>query len=340
MILQRTVRDHRFHKLFKFQSPSLYFKNRNHFSFLSLIFERPFSVLAHFQHKGSGNCEEKSQKDKERLSVYFKQAVGLSGEIRNSVCEVESDIENAELNKRLKKLEEQVRGLNEEKPREILNTKTPSLDGVSRNEVNSSLYALFANNGVKKNEKSGELYVYGIEDPSVYKKLSPDMELFVYHLYKDGYFKDSNFLLKNKFDLNCFENSYAREFIKYAAVSFGKDNQEIAKWLSASDLKKVALFGCPSLGKKTVFSAKRLRGFFNIQENTVCNKCPLKMSCKLVNKTDLKGDNKNLHLADVMKVIIMYAMESIPPKLTLSNEIKDSVSRLLKEIVRLSCNVS
>ncbi|CAI9760512.1 unnamed protein product [Fraxinus pennsylvanica] len=350
MVLQRTVRGRHVHTLFKLQSPSLYFTNpriltsistnRIYFSFLSSIFQRNFSLLAHYEHKESGNCEEKSQKAKERLSVYFKQAVGLSGDIRNSESEIETDTHNAELKKKLKKLEEELRGLNEEKPREILKTKIPSLDGVSKNQVKSRLYTLFTNNGLKKNEKSGEIYAYGIEDPRVYKKLSPDLESFVYHLYKDGYFKNSNFLRKNKYDPTCFENGYAREFIKHAAVTFGKDNQEIAKWLSASDLKKVALFGCPSLGKKTVFSSKRLRGFFNIQEHTVCQKCPLKMSCKLANKIGLKDDTKILYLADVMKVIIMYAMESVPPELTVSDEIKNSVNRLLKEVIRLGCNVS
>jgi hypothetical protein len=43
----------------------------------------------------------------------------------------------------------------------------------------------------------------------------------------------------------------------------------IHRWLSGSDLKKIALFGCPSLEKKNVFAAKRLRKFFEIQENTV-----------------------------------------------------------------------
>lgn len=43
----------------------------------------------------------------------------------------------------------------------------------------------------------------------------------------------------------------------------------VFRWLSGSDLKKVASFGCPSLGKKVVFSAKGLRKFFGIQENTV-----------------------------------------------------------------------
>ncbi|KAH0708809.1 hypothetical protein KY284_010236 [Solanum tuberosum] len=43
------------------------------------------------------------------------------------------------------------------------------------------------------------------------------------------YFKDSNFLPTRKFDITCFENSYARDFVKYAAEQFGRDHQEIAK---------------------------------------------------------------------------------------------------------------
>lgn len=34
-------------------------------------------------------------------------------------------------------------------------------------------------------------------------------------------------------------------------------------------MKKVALFGCPSLDKKTVFAAKQLRAFFSVQEDVV-----------------------------------------------------------------------
>lgn len=43
----------------------------------------------------------------------------------------------------------------------------------------------------------------------------------------------------------------------------------LCRWLSGSDLKNVALFGCPSVAKKTVFSAKRLRTYFRIQEDNV-----------------------------------------------------------------------
>lgn len=42
-----------------------------------------------------------------------------------------------------------------------------------------------------------------------------------------------------------------------------------ARWLSAPDLKELALFGCPCLESKTVFAAKALRKFFEIPEQEV-----------------------------------------------------------------------
>ncbi|GMY33412.1 hypothetical protein FCV25MIE_28659 [Fagus crenata] len=67
------------------------------------------------------------------------------------------------------------------------------------------------------------------KEPQVYKQLSPDMELFVNHLYKEGYFNNANFLPGNKLEFSCFESKYGQEFIKFAAEKFAKDNQEIAK---------------------------------------------------------------------------------------------------------------
>ncbi|MCD7468602.1 hypothetical protein HAX54_006966 [Datura stramonium] len=142
-----------------------------------------------------------------------------------------------------------------------------------------------------------------MEDHTLYKELSPDMMMFVTHLYNEGYFKDLNFFPRKKFDITCFKNSYGRDFVKYAAEQFSRDHQEIAKWLSGSDLKKVALFGCPSIAKKTVFSAKRLRTYFRIQEDNVCSKCTLKASCKFVNQSVWKRDIANLHLDVVMRII-------------------------------------
>lgn len=72
------------------------------------------------------------------------------------------------------------------------------------------------------------------EKEMVYKEISPDMKLFVSHLYKEGYLNDANFLsMENSdndgLDFSRFENSFGFGFIKFAAQNYGKDNQEIAK---------------------------------------------------------------------------------------------------------------
>lgn len=43
-----------------------------------------------------------------------------------------------------------------------------------------------------------------------------------------------------------------------------------------------------------------------------------------------------MNLAVVMRVITLYALESVPPQLAVPEEVKDSVSRLLKEVINLS----
>lgn len=48
---------------------------------------------------------------------------------------------------------------------------------------------------------------------------------------------------------------------------------------------------------------------------------------------------KNLQLAVVMRVITLYALESVPPQLVITDEVKASVSRLLMDILRLSRTV-
>ncbi|TYI03526.1 hypothetical protein ES332_A11G345200v1 [Gossypium tomentosum] len=144
------------------------------------------------------------------------------------------------------------------------------------------------------------------------------------------------FVEDNKLDFGYFENSYGRDFIKFSAYNFGKDHQDIAKWLLGSHLKKVVLFGCASLDKNNVFAGKRLRKFFKIQENTVCSRCMLKDSCEYANKSVWGiGTNSSL-LVDVMKVITLYALDLVPAKLTVPDEVKDSINQLLKVVIKLS----
>ncbi|GAA0168107.1 hypothetical protein LIER_22902 [Lithospermum erythrorhizon] len=342
------------------------------------ISQRPFCTSDEFvervtlEIKKLGKGEKKSIV-KKPLDVFFKEAVGIVEKCE----EIEEDLEceNGELKKRLKNLEDEVRSIKTERKIERLKMKEKGevergkmvidglkikdnegemeIDGLKMEEKNGnckdgdsgneskkrSLSALFVKKENKDGGNSRRVDTLRMEDSGAYKELSPDMIMFVTHLYKEGYFKDSNFLRRNKFSIGCFENSYARDFVKFAAEQFGKDSQEIAKWLSASDLKKVALFGCPSLARKNVFSAKRLRTFFRIQENTVCDRCVLKKSCRFVNQSVWKGDTKSLNLAVIMRVITIYALESVPSELVVPEEIKSSVGRLLKEAVNLSGTV-
>ncbi|KAA3472336.1 cytochrome b561, DM13 and DOMON domain-containing protein [Gossypium australe] len=61
------------------------------------------------------------------------------------------------------------------------------------------------------------------------KGLSQLAKIFIRHLYAKGYFKEAGFVEDNKLDFGYFENSYGRDFIKFAAYHFGKDHQDIAK---------------------------------------------------------------------------------------------------------------
>ncbi|XP_061351362.1 uncharacterized protein LOC133296405 isoform X2 [Gastrolobium bilobum] len=124
--------------------------------------------------------------------------------------------------------------------------------------------------------------------------------------------------------------------VKFAAQKFARDNREIAKWLSGSALKQVAVFGCPSIDKGSVFPAKRLRNFFEVQENTVCSECMMRHSCNFVNQSVWKCDTNNLDLEEVMKVIISYALELVHPKLVVPDQVNKSISQLLKEVVKQS----
>lgn len=152
-----------------------------------------------------------SQENKKSIDVIFKEAVGLCKKAEGN-CEGEY---NNELKSRLRELE-----------REVIELRANS--NVKRKELkkSKSLYAVFTNQpgyGERIVERTRE------QVPEVYNELSPDMELFVNHLYKEGYFNNANFLRGNKLEFGCFQSRYGRDFIKFAAEKFSLDHQEIAK---------------------------------------------------------------------------------------------------------------
>lgn len=135
-------------------------------------------------------------------------------------------------------------------------------------------------------------------------------------------------------DFSSAPHAISPDVVKAAAERFGHDHQSVAKWLSGSDLKKVALFGCPTVERRTVFASKRLRAFFNIKEEKTCSSCKLRSSCKFVNQ-EVAGYNKVI-LSDTMRIISLFVLDALPQELQVTAELKAIVCKLLKDTINLS----
>uniref|UniRef100_A0A0D9UY14 Uncharacterized protein n=1 Tax=Leersia perrieri TaxID=77586 RepID=A0A0D9UY14_9ORYZ len=122
--------------------------------------------------------------------------------------------------------------------------------------------------------------------------------------------------------------------VKGVAERFGHDHQVVAKWLSGSDLKKVALFGCPSVERRTIFASKRLRAFFNIQEAKICSSCKLRNSCQFASQEVSRHDK--VILSDTMRILTLFVLDAYPHQLEVTPELKDSICKLVKDTINLS----
>ena len=184
-----------------------------------------YSLYALFRRTPSPSIQPENQsepKPRKPLDILFKEAVEIYP-IQESP-ESQGEEEANEVKRNLKDLEKEVRSL-----RANSNGENNGEEKEFENSEQKGIYAVFTNR--KKSIKNME---ENRENPMVFKKLSPDMELFVGYLYREGYFKDANFLPRNSngsesLDFDCFEDSYGRGFIKTASKEFGKDKQEIAK---------------------------------------------------------------------------------------------------------------
>ncbi|KAK7401760.1 hypothetical protein VNO78_13494 [Psophocarpus tetragonolobus] len=266
----------------------------------SLFFRRSLSVKSH-------RTPDPCPQARPTLHALFTEAVGLSQKTSPSSDDEETSSQTiSQVKNNLRQLEHEVKTTLKDKKTEKM-----------------SLFTAFTN---QHSPPQKELRT---KDPS------PDIMMFAQYLYEKGYFKDNNFA-KGNFDPDWFTNHYSIGYIKFAAQRFATDNQHIAKWLSGSALKQVAMFGCPTCSRRAVIPAKRLRKFFEVPENTVCSRCSLQQSCKFVNQSLWNVNTNNLELKIVMKVITSYALGIVQPQLVVPDEVKKSVSQLLKEVVKLS----
>uniref|UniRef100_A0A0E0MST7 Uncharacterized protein n=1 Tax=Oryza rufipogon TaxID=4529 RepID=A0A0E0MST7_ORYRU len=135
-------------------------------------------------------------------------------------------------------------------------------------------------------------------------------------------------------DLSVAPHVLSPDVVKGAAERFGHDHQVVAKWLSGSDLKKVALFGCPSVERRTVFASKRLRAFFKIQEAKICGSCKMRNSCQFVNQEVSRHDK--VILSDTMRILTLFVLDTCPQQLKVTPELKASICKLVKDTINLS----
>ncbi|KVI02141.1 uncharacterized protein LOC112500954 isoform X1 [Cynara cardunculus var. scolymus] len=365
MILSKTLRSHQIRTLSNLSHTSLShlpLNPKQHHTEPHLIsstiptsiFSRNISLSSQFRHEFA--TQNPNHNSKKPLEAFFTEAIGLSKPDTE-----DGHDEKKELKKSLQKLEEELRRSKKDpsketttssnsfskKPLETLFTEAIGLSKIGEeidiNEIEND--GRESQKGLKtlssfflSNDQRGKLIKESkkLEESMDFKQLSSDMAEFAAYLHSKGYLKTANFLQNNKFDVSCFENSFGRDYLKFAAENFARDHREIHKWLPDKDLKTVAQFGCPSLGRKNIFSAKSMRLFYGIQEETVCNKCVLKESCKFVNQSVWKKGAKNMDLIAVMRVVTLYGLEAIPTQLEVPDDVKNAVNRLLKEVVRLS----
>jgi len=157
---------------------------------------------------------------------------------------------------------------------------------------------------------------------------------FLENLNDKGYLSKALNFKEGPIDLRDCSMERMGRYIRFAAQIFAKDHSEISKLLSGSDMRKVALFGCPSVENKDVFAAKRLRSFFSIDQGTACRPCNLKDTCSAPfhNVSKVKSST----VEDVVRLLCTFGLNAEKNELSIPDDVKQSVVNLLKELVDFS----
>ncbi|XP_027350284.1 uncharacterized protein LOC113861569 [Abrus precatorius] len=124
-----------------------------------------------------------------------------------------------------------------------------------------------------------------------------------------------------------------------ACLNFGKDRFDILRSLSRKDIQVLVGFGCPTVDKKVVFSAKLLRKHAHLDEGDVCSSCSLRNNCEraylLTNKED------EARTIDVMRMLLTFGFDPVNgsvlnKSLLKQKSVKTVIRKLLHEVVKLS----
>ncbi|KAK6921618.1 Zinc finger, RanBP2-type [Dillenia turbinata] len=128
--------------------------------------------------------------------------------------------------------------------------------------------------------------------------------------------------------------------IRTACLNFARDQSDLIRFLSRKDIHVVSGSGCPSMDRKVVNSGKRLRAHVGVDEGNVCGSCNLRGNC---DRAYVKArEDESGRTVDIMRILLTYGLDPISGLVEntscLNKTTKESVRRLLKEMVKLSIN--
>ncbi|KAF7827572.1 zinc finger protein VAR3, chloroplastic [Senna tora] len=163
----------------------------------------------------------------------------------------------------------------------------------------------------------------------------PEWVDYMEYLMKRGYFDAEGNPFRSG-ELGSKESN----LIRTACLNFGRDRFDLLKFSSRKDIQVIVGLGCPSIDRKVVNAGKRLRAHVGIDEGNVCSTCNLRGECE---RAFVKArEDEGGRTVDLMRIILTYGLDpvigSVENKPCLNKIIKESVRRLLKQLVERSIN--
>ncbi|XP_010916201.1 uncharacterized protein [Elaeis guineensis] len=126
--------------------------------------------------------------------------------------------------------------------------------------------------------------------------------------------------------------------IRTACLNFARNHFDLIRYLSRRDIRIIVKWGCPSIDRKVVNSAKRLRAHVGIEEGDVCSSCSLRGTCE---RAYVKArEDEGGRTVDVIRILLTLGLDiitgSVENPACLNKTVKESVRKLLNEMVEFS----
>ncbi|CAN1765780.1 Zinc finger protein VAR3, chloroplastic [Linum perenne] len=122
--------------------------------------------------------------------------------------------------------------------------------------------------------------------------------------------------------------------IRTACLNFARDQFGLIRFFSRKDIQIISKFGCPTLDRKVINSAKRLRAHVGVDEGKVCSSCNLRGDC---DRAYVKArEDEGGRTVDVMRILVTHGLDfvsgTVVNKPCQNKLVKESVRNLLKEM--------